>query len=76
MVDVLGCLADNIRVHLYGLPWLAGGPPAGSHSEAEGAIVRLAAKWKVGSSREGSTRHCEHLLSVLQAASLVHTLVA
>ena len=48
MVDVLGCLGDDIRLHLYGLPWPAGTPATRYHSDAEGAIVRLAAKWKVG----------------------------
>lgn len=48
VVDVLGCLPDNVRLHLYGLPWTTAAPSRGCHSDAEGAIVRLAATWKVG----------------------------
>ena len=55
MVDVLGCLPDAIRVHLYGLPWRAGPPAAGCHQDPEGAIIRLAATGKVGSRVQGST---------------------
>ena len=49
MVDILHCLDDNVRVHLYGLPWRAkvheglGNP----HNDAEAALVRQAAAWKV-----------------------------
>lgn len=55
MVDVLGCLTDNVRVHLYGLPWPAGAPAAGCHQDPEGAIIRLAATWKVGFRVQGLT---------------------
>ena len=49
MVDVLQCLDDDVRVHLYGLPWRAklNEDADNLHDDAEAALVRRAAVWKV-----------------------------
>ncbi len=49
MVDTLGCLDDPVRVHLYGLPWRGKAKEGldNMHDDAEAALVRQAAVWKV-----------------------------
>ena len=49
MVDILQCLDDNVRVHLYGLPWRAKKKDDVDHphDNAEAALIRQAAVWKV-----------------------------
>ena len=49
MVDTLDCLDDTVRVHLYGLPWRAKAKEGldNKHDDAEAALVRQAAVWKV-----------------------------
>ena len=47
VVDVLGCLSNSARVHLYGLPWPLVVPPNGDHQDPEGAIIRLASTSRV-----------------------------
>jgi hypothetical protein len=49
MVDILQCLDDDVRVHLYGLPWRAKlkEDAHDPHDDAEAALVRRAALWKV-----------------------------
>ena len=49
MVDILQCLDDDVRVHIYGLPWRAKVVEGldNLHNDAEAALVRKAAVWKV-----------------------------
>lgn len=49
MVDILQCLSDDARVHIYGLPWRAKVNEGleNPHNDAEAALVRQAAVWKV-----------------------------